>query len=165
MAPVPLDAFNAMAERDAVQVLGVCCAAPAWQAAVCAGRPYPSIAALWDRAEGALAGLDPAQLRLAVQAHPRIGRPPRGSGTHESMSRTEQAGVTADTITRLDRGNRAYEARFGHVFLVDAAPLTGEEILAHLHRRLGHDSRTEWPVVAGELTKIIRRRLTEVVIP
>jgi 2-oxo-4-hydroxy-4-carboxy-5-ureidoimidazoline decarboxylase len=61
----------------------------------------------------------------------------------------------------LAAGNRAYERRFGHVYLVCATGRTADEMLALLHRRLGNDPASERVVVRDELAKINRIRLTK----
>jgi 2-oxo-4-hydroxy-4-carboxy-5-ureidoimidazoline decarboxylase len=77
-------------------------------------------------------------------------------------SRQEQAGVadaSADTLVALAAGNRAYEERFGQVFLICATGLSAAEVLAALRARLGNDVDTETKIVRGELCKITSLRL------
>ena len=50
--------------------------------------------------------------------------------------------------------NAAYEERFGHVFLICATGLSGEQMLAALRRRLDNDEEAERMVAAAELRKI-----------
>ena len=60
------------------------------------------------------------------------------------MSRAEQAGVDpsdAAVAAALAEGNRAYEQRFGRVFLIRAAGRSATEILAALTERLGAHRR------------------------
>ena len=61
----------------------------------------------------------------------------------------------------LADGNVAYEQRFGHVFLICASGLSGQEMLDQLRARLGHDPDTERAVVRAELRKITQLRLTK----
>jgi 2-oxo-4-hydroxy-4-carboxy-5-ureidoimidazoline decarboxylase len=88
-------------------------------------------------------------------------------GTEAGWSQQEQSGVDrdADTLRALTEGNRAYEERFGQVFLICATGLSSEEVLGSLHRRLGSDEQTEAGVVADELRKIALLRLGRVVTP
>jgi 2-oxo-4-hydroxy-4-carboxy-5-ureidoimidazoline decarboxylase len=62
-------------------------------------------------------------------------------------------------VAALADGNRRYEERFGHVFLISAAGRTADEILATLRERLHNDPATEVAVAASELRKIARLRL------
>ena len=64
-----------------------------------------------------------------------------------------------DVQQRLADGNRAYEDRFGHVFLIRAAGRSGEEILAALEDRLGNDAVTESAIMAQQLREIAVLRL------
>lgn len=93
------------------------------------------------------------------------GGPASGATSEErssAWSREEQAGVErsdAETRRALEAGNRRYEARFGHVFLVFASGKSGEEMLAELRRRLENDPDEELRIAAGEQAKITRDRL------
>jgi 2-oxo-4-hydroxy-4-carboxy-5-ureidoimidazoline decarboxylase len=56
-------------------------------------------------------------------------------------------------------GNRQYEERFGHLFLIAAAGRGPEEILGELTRRLGNSPEEEVRVAAEEHRRITRLRL------
>ncbi|HWU19908.1 MAG TPA: 2-oxo-4-hydroxy-4-carboxy-5-ureidoimidazoline decarboxylase, partial [Nocardioides sp.] len=109
-------------------------------------------------------GFTPAEVDQALAAHPRIGERAEGGHAEAAWSRQEQAGVTTTTDVQqaLAAGNRAYEERFGRVFLICATGLHAEEILADLRARLDHDTETEAGVVADELRKIALLRLDRV---
>jgi len=64
---------------------------------------------------------------------------------------------------RLRAANAAYEARFGHVFLIRAAGRSSEEILAELERRLANDDATEREETVTALRDIALLRLEKVV--
>lgn len=64
-----------------------------------------------------------------------------------------------ETLAELVDGNRQYEARFGHVFLISAAGRTANEVLAALRLRMNNDPMTEVKVAAEEQRKITRLRL------
>jgi 2-oxo-4-hydroxy-4-carboxy-5-ureidoimidazoline decarboxylase len=67
------------------------------------------------------------------------------------------------TTEALAAGNRAYEGRFGQVFLLCATGLTSQQILANLEQRLRNDPATESAVVADELRRIALVRLEKAV--
>ncbi|MGJ6961447.1 2-oxo-4-hydroxy-4-carboxy-5-ureidoimidazoline decarboxylase [Streptosporangium sp. G11] len=95
---------------------------------------------------------------------PESPEPPGHSAREAAWSRGEQAGVgTAgrEVLDRLAEGNRAYERRFGHVYLICATGLSAEEMLARLTERLGNDEDAERDVVRAELAKITRLRLAK----
>ena len=54
----------------------------------------------------------------------------------------------------LAAGNARYEERFGHVFLICASGLSGEQMRAALEERLKNDPATERTVATAELRKI-----------
>lgn len=148
--------------------LRACCAADAWLARIQAARPILSVKALLDLSDATVLSLDDAALDQALAAHARIGERRLGSTTEDRWSRTEQAGALgadASVAERIAEGNRAYEQRFGHVFLIRAAGRSADEMLAALTARLANDPQTERDVVRRELAEIVRLRLLKVVQP
>jgi 2-oxo-4-hydroxy-4-carboxy-5-ureidoimidazoline decarboxylase len=61
----------------------------------------------------------------------------------------------------LADGNRRYEERFDHVFLICATGLGAAEMLAALETRLGNPPEVERGIVREELGKIMRLRLAK----
>ncbi len=154
--------LNAAPPAAAADLLGACCASPTWVTRMVAGRPYPDAEALRSRAGAELAALDWAQIRVALDAHPRIGERVAGTGTEAAWSRREQAGMrtaTADTQAAIVAANQAYEQRFGHVFLIFATGRTDAEMLAAARERLAHSGEVERAVVRTELGRIVDLRL------
>jgi 2-oxo-4-hydroxy-4-carboxy-5-ureidoimidazoline decarboxylase len=145
---VPLDSFNAASAAAAEAALLSCCGSRAFASVVAAGRPYASVDALEAAISSAFATLAWDDVLEAMAGHPRIGD--RVTGT----SAAEQSGVTDASRAALADGNVAYEERFGHVFLICASGLSGEQMLAALRERLSHDPGTEQAVAARELLKI-----------
>jgi 2-oxo-4-hydroxy-4-carboxy-5-ureidoimidazoline decarboxylase len=161
---VDLTEFNAAPAAELTDTLLACCDALTWAAAVRDGRPYPAVGAVLDAADRAARGLGPADVEHAVAAHPRIGERGEGGGTAAGWSRSEQSGVGSDAALQAElvEANRAYETRFGRVFLICASGVSGAEILSSLRRRLRNDDDTERAVVAEELRKIALLRLRRV---
>lgn len=158
-----LVAFNRLPADEARAELLSCCASPAWAEEMLAARPYRSVDEVMALNDRAVAGLSEAELDAALAGHPRIGERAATSEGRDWSSR-EQAGVSgaADGVRRaLADGNRAYEERFGHVYLVYATGRSAGEMLDQLHRRLGNDPAAERSVVLGELAKINRLRLAK----
>jgi OHCU decarboxylase len=160
-----LERLNALPRADAAAAFRQCCAAPAWVDAMVAGRPYDSVDALLDTADRIWQQLGPPAWRDAFAGHPRIGetKPAAAAGaTAQQWSAQEQAGVRhadADIATELAGAQRAYEARFGHIFLICATGLSAGEMLDALRTRLGNDADTELRVAAEEQRRITRLRL------
>lgn len=154
--------FNGLpADRAEAELLS-CCASRRWAREVASGRPYRDPAALRDAAAAAVAGLGWADVEEALGAHPRIGAKVAGGDREAGWSRGEQSGVddaAAELRAALAEGNRAYEERFGHVFLICATGRGAAEMLDALRGRLGNDAAAERAVVRGELAKITELRL------
>ncbi|WP_433799531.1 2-oxo-4-hydroxy-4-carboxy-5-ureidoimidazoline decarboxylase [Actinomycetospora sp. CA-084318] len=155
MSPPGLTSFNDLHRDRAVAALLSCCAAPGWAERVADARPFDSVAALESTAAAALT---PDDLDPALSGHPRIG-----DRTAPGRAATEQAGVGDDVRAELAEANRAYEARFGHVYLVCAAGRSGDDLLATVLRRMHNDRATERRVALQELAAINRLRLRELV--
>ena len=68
-------------------------------------------------------------------------------------------------LTELAAGNRAYEERFGHIYLVCASGRGAGELLSILKDRLRNGPDAERHVVRGELRKINDLRLTALIGP
>ena len=143
-----LASFNAAATEDATAVMLSCCASRRFADAMAAGRPYSSLAAAEGATQAVFESLTWDDVLEAMSAHPRIGA--RVSG----QSAAEQSGVADSSREALLAGNLAYEERFGYVFLICAAGLSGEEMLAALRERLANDPFTERKVATAELRKI-----------
>lgn len=161
-----LAVFNGADRAEVTAVLRPCIDVQRWVDQIADARPFASSQDLLAFARHAAAPFTPHEVEAAMAHHPRIGERPTASTTEASMSRSEQAGVDpADqaVTTALAEGNRAYEERFGRVFLIRAAGRTAPEILAALHERLGHTAAEEDAIVAQQLREIALLRLEGVI--
>src|SRR5262249_7997991 len=132
-----------------------CCGSRAWARAVAERAPYSGKTALLQAAETAFDALSPEDWLEAFGAHPRIGdRQALGAGATPGREQAGVQGAAATTLERLAQGNRTYEDRFGHVYLVCATGKTAEEMLAILESRLENDAKTELRNAAAEQRKI-----------
>jgi 2-oxo-4-hydroxy-4-carboxy-5-ureidoimidazoline decarboxylase len=157
-----LDDFNSASADQAVEALRACNAAPRFAAELVAARPFRDAGALVGHAEDVARGLPWNEVAIALAAHPRIGDRVEGSTAEAAASRREQSSMSgADDAVReeLLAGNREYEERFDHVFLIRAAGRTPAEMLAELRRRLGNDEQTERAEVTEQLAQITALRV------
>ncbi|MBL7261892.1 2-oxo-4-hydroxy-4-carboxy-5-ureidoimidazoline decarboxylase [Paractinoplanes lichenicola] len=161
-----VEVFNSLPDARLEQDLLACLAAPAWGAKIMAQRPYERRADVLAVAGAATQALSWPEVLTALAAHPRIGERAGGASKESAWSRREQstAAASADEVTKaaLIEANRAYEERFGHVFLIFASGRTQEEILAAARERLGNDEAAEREVVVHELQAIALLRLERV---
>lgn len=157
-----LDGFNEADREAVIAALRPCVDIARWCEELADGRPYDSIDALVARAEAAAAPFTADEVDAALAHHPRIGERAGGEHAEAAMSRAEQAGVDpsdAAVAAALAEGNRAYEQRFGRVFLIRAAGRSSAEILDALTARLGNTAAEEQQVVAEQLREIAVLRL------
>jgi allantoicase len=171
-AETPTDALvarlNAMTEDEAATALARCCGSRRWVRAMLAGRPFQSRDHLLGHAEVAWWHLGDGDWREAFTHHPRIGADVAALRAKFAATATwsegEQAGMTsADeaTIQALAAGNRAYEERFGHIFIVCATGLSAREMLVRLEERMDNSPANELRIAAGEQAKITALRIAK----
>lgn len=158
---------------EAQDALLACADVPRWASAVLERRPYPDVTALLETADTLARGFTGAEVESALAAHPRIGERSAGAGAGAAFSRREQAAALgsidgqgdddtengASGAHALVEVNRAYEQRFGRVFLICASGRSAADIVAEGWRRLGNDDETERQEVADELRRITLLRL------
>ena len=156
--------LNELSANDAREAFERCCGARAWVERMIAARPFADRAALHAAADDIGNTLERADWLEAFAHHPRIGE----SALREKFKTTatwagaEQAGATGAAeavIAALAAGNRAYEERFGYVFIVCATGKRADEMLASLESRMPNDARTELAAAAAEQMKITHLRL------
>ncbi|MCY4725205.1 2-oxo-4-hydroxy-4-carboxy-5-ureidoimidazoline decarboxylase [Nocardioides sp. STR2] len=156
--------FNAAGAEDARRLLLTCLDAPQWADRVLAGRPYDTVGQVEAGMVAASATISDEELEQALARHPRIGERADADRHDAAHSTREQSGVDRDDTDlkrRLEEGNRAYEDRFGRVFIVRAAGRSGEEILEHLHQRLANDAELERAATIDQLTQIAVLRMRQ----
>ena len=161
-----LAAFNAAAAAEAERDLAACCAARRWVAEMVAGRPYADLDALLAASRTIMVDLDWAEVREALDAHPRIGDRAEGNGREAAWSRGEQSAARTDDERLADdlrAANLAYEQRFGHVFLICATGRSAGDVLSAARSRVTHDEDRERQVVRAELGRIVDLRLGKLV--
>jgi 2-oxo-4-hydroxy-4-carboxy-5-ureidoimidazoline decarboxylase len=158
---MPLATLNTCTPEVAAAQLTPCVDIPRWVEAIVDARPFSSEADLIAFAEKAAYPWTEVEIDGALAHHPRIGDRAQGNTTEATMSRGEQAGVSTavETQTALQAGNRAYEEKFGRVFLIRAAGRSAEDILAALDERLQNTPTQELEIIAQQLREIAILRL------
>ncbi len=157
-----LDQFNAAGSAEAADFLRPCLDIQRWIDELADARPYASIETLVAAGREAADPFTAAEIESALAHHPRIGERAQGDSAEAKLSQSEQAGLgeaDAAVAQALAEGNRAYEEKFGQVFLIRAAGRSREEILAALHTRLSHTSEQEEAIIGQQLREIAVLRL------
>ena len=109
--------------------------------------------------------LDSEDWLEAFHSHPKIGEKKAAAPTAaeaQQWSEDEQSGICNSaqlTLDELANLNRAYEEKFGYIFIVCASGRSSEEMLAILHDRLKNSAAEELRIAAAEQAKITELRL------
>lgn len=160
-----LDAFNAADSRSAQEALRRCCSCSRWIDALEQGRPYPDRESLHAAADRAWEGLGEDDCLEAFAGHPQIGDIDslrEKYADSRALAAGEQSGVAdadEETLQRLARGNAAYLARFGFIFIVCASGKSAGEMLELLEARLNNPRQQEFANAAEEQRRIFHIRL------
>ncbi|MGW2747608.1 2-oxo-4-hydroxy-4-carboxy-5-ureidoimidazoline decarboxylase [Streptomyces sp. NPDC001450] len=146
--PKPLDAFNAAPADEARALLLHCLRSLHWSRRLTEHRPYPDLDSLLAAADEAAYDLSPGDLAEALAS--------------ESLPELPEDTYSA-AHTALSAAHAAYEARFGHVFVIYLGDCPREEaldrILEGIRSRLANDPEEERVVAAEELRRLARSRL------
>ncbi len=159
-----LDTWNAMSAADAAAAVLPCCGSKAWASGLAARRPLATLPQLLAAGDAAWWPLSEADWQEAFDTHPRLGERHAQVGataTALAWSANEQSGLSQEQSLQqqLNAGNRAYEERFGRVFLIRASGRSSAEILAELNRRMQQTSEVEMQESAEQQREITHLRL------
>ena len=161
--------LNELPADEAVAEFAKCCGAKRWAETMTERRPYSSVEELTRIAGDTWASLSHEDWLEAFRSHPKIGEKNAAEAVStqaQHWSGQEQSGVRNadhDTIDSLAHLNRAYEEKFGFIFIVCATGKSAAEMLAILRERLQNDAATELPIAAAEQAKITELRLKKLV--
>jgi 2-oxo-4-hydroxy-4-carboxy-5-ureidoimidazoline decarboxylase len=157
--------WNGLPQKEAAREILPCCGSKAWAAAIAANRPLDDDVALLAASDKIWRGLGEEDWLEAFRSHPRIGESraeetvaPQSSAWSEQE---QQKAAAADEAVKmaLKWGNREYEQKFGHIFIVCATGKSASEILEILRRRLHNDEATELQQAAEEQRQIMDIRM------
>ncbi|SFT55541.1 2-oxo-4-hydroxy-4-carboxy-5-ureidoimidazoline decarboxylase [Arthrobacter sp. ov118] len=163
-----LEDFNAAGRAEAAAALRPCLDIERWIAEIVDSRPFGNRGSLREAAVRAADPFTGEEVEAALAHHPRIGERAAGNSTEARLSQSEQATLGASdpaVAAAIAEGNRAYEEKFGQVFLIRAAGRSREEILAALNARLAHTSEEEQPIIGQQLREIAVLRLEGLIGP
>ena len=119
--------------------------------------PFPSTEAMLAEADEIWWRLDGDDWLEAFRAHPKIGE--RSASAWSLQEQSGTASTTSGQLAELDRLNRAYEKRFGYIFIICATGRTTEQMLAALRERLNNSPDVEIRIAAEQQRQITRLRL------
>jgi 2-oxo-4-hydroxy-4-carboxy-5-ureidoimidazoline decarboxylase len=155
--------WNRLPVDDAESEILPCCGSRAWAMGLASRRPIANEADLLAAADETWRSLGEPDWMEAFRSHPRIGESLTASPTHSAhWAAQEQRKVAeADDAVKiaLAEGNREYERRFQHIFIVCATGKTAPEMLSILRARLENDAVTELREAAEQQRLITQIRL------
>jgi 2-oxo-4-hydroxy-4-carboxy-5-ureidoimidazoline decarboxylase len=149
---------------EAAEEILHCCGSKAWAYGMAARRPMADETTLLAASDEAWKSVKESDWLEAFQGHARIGESRSSAGSTQSTSWSEEeqrrvGGATDELKDALAEGNRAYERRFNHIFIVCASGKSALEILKILRRRLRNDPTTELHEAAEQQRLITQLRL------
>ena len=157
--------WNKLEPVEAAKEILPCCGSNAWVRGITGKRPFDDEASLLVTSDKVWLSLEPRDWLEAFKSHPRIGESRAGvsiGAQSENWSEQEQKDIATaenDLKQRLAEGNRAFEEKFGYIFIVCATGKSAAEILAILQRRLQNGKEAELREAAEEQRQITHLRL------
>ncbi|MCL8011778.1 2-oxo-4-hydroxy-4-carboxy-5-ureidoimidazoline decarboxylase [Streptomyces sp. AS02] len=147
-----LESFNATPVEQVRQTLLACLHSPHWADRIADHRPYPDVDSLLAASDEAAYDLSPGDLAQALAGETLPVLP---------------EGIYGAAHTAMSAANAAYEAKFGHVFVICLDGLAPNEaldqVLAGIRSRLANDPEEERVVAAEELRRLAKGRLVNAV--
>jgi 2-oxo-4-hydroxy-4-carboxy-5-ureidoimidazoline decarboxylase len=160
-----LERWNTLTQDEAAAEVLSCCGSHAWAACLAGMRPFAEEQSLFAAADRCWEHLPEEDWLEAFRSHPRIGEQhaqKQTTATSAAWSRSEQSQMNeADTaiLLRMRAGHRAYEERFGRIFIVCASGKQPAELLRILEHRLANDAAQELLESAAQQEQIMQLRL------
>ncbi|MDC0765923.1 2-oxo-4-hydroxy-4-carboxy-5-ureidoimidazoline decarboxylase [Streptomyces sp. HD] len=147
-SPTALESFNTAPTEEVRQTLLTCLHSPRWADRLASHRPYPDVDSLLAASDEAAYDLAPGDLAEALAGETLPALP---------------EGVYGAAHTAMSAANAAYEAKFGHAFVICLDGLAPNEALDHvlagIRSRLTNDPEEERVVAAEELRRLAKGRL------
>jgi len=164
-----LHELNTLKKPELHDALARCCGSEAWIQKMIPFFPADDLVELLEDAEEQWYKCTGEDWKEAFTHHPKIGdieSVKNKFASTEVWATTEQSSVNTATrkvLEKLASDNRAYEEKFGYIFIVCATGKSAEEMLQLLEVRLKNDPATEIEVAADEQNKITKLRLEKLI--
>jgi 2-oxo-4-hydroxy-4-carboxy-5-ureidoimidazoline decarboxylase len=157
--------FDHLNNEKKREILQKCCGSSVWIEKMLTIPPAEDLIDLFEDAEEKWYECNEEDWKEAFLHHPKIG---------DINSLKEKFASTADfvedeqlsvketsekVLESLAESNRAYEKKFGYIFIVSASGKSAEEMLGILTARLNNNPEEEIQIAMEEQNKITRLRL------
>lgn len=153
--------FNRLDQQQLQGLFESVCHCKSWAQAMTALAPFSHVAELLVKADELWAKVGEAEILESMQGHARIGDL-QAMADKFSKAATEQGQVAAadpDVIAALFNGNKAYEEKFGFIFIVFATGKSADTMLRLLQRRLANSRDQELREAQRQQALITENRL------
>jgi 2-oxo-4-hydroxy-4-carboxy--5-ureidoimidazoline (OHCU) decarboxylase len=135
--------------------------------ATCIKRPFTQIEDLQNTLINQLLTVEEDKFVHMMTLHDRCGVHDK-TLTEASSKEMSASGVDWKLLSQADADrflylNKAYEAKFGYVFMITLAGKTKEEVLHAMERRLDNDVEEEMAIARFQMAKLMRLRFSELV--
>jgi len=145
------------------EILWQCCGSSAWVEKMLTMPPAEDLIDLFEDAEEKWYECTKADWKEAFSHHPRIGEVNAlQNKSSPDFSEGEQSSVrnaSEQVLKSLAKTNKAYEEKFGYIFIVCASGKSAEEMLAMMETRLHNNAEDEIKIAMEEQNRITRLRL------
>lgn len=162
---INLESINSLDKDRAREAFLKCSGSPVWSDEMTAQRPFSTPEDLSSKAANAWDKLTRRDWLEAFTSHPKIGGIEslrKKFASTATWASNEQSGVGSapeETLEGLAEGNKRYEERFGHIFIVCASGKTASEMLSLLRERIDNPPEVEFEIACNEQKKITQMRL------
>lgn len=159
--------LNQLPREEFVRIVGPVFEHSPWIAERTRG-PFVDVADLHTNLVATVNAAAEAEKLSLIRAHPDlVGRLAReGKLTKESSTEQAAAGLSAlsaDEVRQFETYNAAYREKFGFPFVICARENKKDAILAAFPMRLANDASQEIATALGEIAKIARLRLNDLI--
>ena len=161
-----LATFNKLGLIELFAALQKCCGATEWINLMMQDHPFKTQQEVFDQAiEHWNFSCKKEDWLEAFDHHPKIGNLKnleKKFAATKNWSGEEQAAVkqaNAATLQALADGNKAYEKKFGYIFIVCATGKSASEMLTLLERRIDNKPSKEIKIAVREQEQITQLRL------
>ncbi len=164
-----LEGINRLGRDEFVARLGSVFEGSPWVAQrVWVSRPFGSFAELYGAMVGVVSVASMERQMALIRAHPDLAGKAAVAGELTPESTGEQASAGLDRLTQEEyeaftEMNRTYRERFGFPMIVCVREHTKESILRNAGSRLQNSREQEVETALGEIAKIARLRLKDLV--
>jgi 2-oxo-4-hydroxy-4-carboxy-5-ureidoimidazoline decarboxylase len=163
-----LQQINNLNTESAHHLFMQCCTSERWIENIVTGRPYVDAQSLHQAADQYWDQMAEHDYLQAFEGHPKIGDVNSLKAKYantKALASGEQAGANQandQLVIDLKALNRAYEEKYGFIFIVCASGKSAKDMLDLLRARLKNTRHRELEIASEEQRKIFHLRLEKI---